>query len=197
MIAKYELITSAIDNAILFSDQHLRGLLNTIYNIPDYMLDNSKPIVSIDWYYWMPIKATIKASDFDEYEQLTGVKLPEAYIMFLGYKHFIELNFGHDVLFFKHTKNWIADNMQMMQQWDTGYTLKKGLLPFADMGDWGIVCFDTNHCDADDECNVLYLDHEDMSTPKEFKPGKYTFINLISDMAHTLEDWKKAKLSSE
>jgi len=195
MIDQYQLITSAIDDALNFSDTHLRGLLHTIYTIPDYMIDSSKKAPTNDWCYWKPIKSEIGPLDFDSYEYKVKIKLPHSYVTFLSYKYFIELNFGHDVTFFKHTKNWVNDNLQQIASWGFDTTIERGLLPFADMNDWGIVCFDSTKKHEDNEYDIIYLDHEDKDAPRQFKNGRFSFIDLINDMSLTLKEWRQTKIN--
>lgn len=195
MTQKYFQITSAIDNAIDFSKNQLRGCIDFIDKIPDYMLDDSVFPSTDDWRYWNPIMANITPEEFMEYENMMGFELPESYVMFLGYKHFIDLNFGHDVIFFKHTKNWVKDNFEAAKWYGYEFTLQKGIIPFADYSDWGIVCFDKNVKYDDGEYKVVYLDHEDPDTVVDFKRGRYDFLDLIKDVNSSLEEWRKVKLN--
>ncbi len=195
MTDQYKLITTAINDALYFSDTYLNGLLHTVYTVPDYLVDNSKKAPTHDWCYWKPIEAEIESLDFEHYEDKVNVQLPHSYIAFLSYKHFIDLNFGHDVTFFKHTKSWIDDNLQLIEAWGVDTTINKGLLPFADMSDWGIVCFDSTESQPDYEYNIVYLDHEDKDTPQQFKHGRFSFIDLIKDMSQTLETWRQTKIN--
>lgn len=194
MTQNYLQITSAIDNAIDFSKNNLMGCIDVIGNIPDYMIDDSAFPSSTDWRFWVPIKANITPEEFSEYESLVGFELPESYVMFLGYKHFIDLNFGHDIIFFKHTKNWIRDNLEAAKWYGYEYTLERGLIPFANYSDWGIVCFDKNVRYDDGEYKIVYLDHEDPASVSEFNHFRYDFLNVIKDVNSTLEQWKREKL---
>jgi hypothetical protein len=195
MTTKQQLIISAIDNAIDFSDKVLRGLNHVIGAVPPYMVDNTKKMDNFDWVYWKPAKAEIKGEDFNLYEEMTGIPLPESYVMFLSHIHFIDLNFGHDIIFFPHTKDWINTNYEIIEGWGPDITVKKGLLPFADVNDWGIACFDSNTQLPDDEYDIVYLDHEDLKNPKRFKRAPYSFIELIQDMNQTLNTWRQTKIA--
>jgi len=188
-------ITSAIDNSLDFVGNHLNGLIHTVYTVPDYMVDHTKHTNTSDWCHWKPLKAEISEADFENYEKQTGIKLPASYKTFLGYKFFIDLNFGHEVIFFKHTKNWINENLESINQWGTEFTTDKGLLPFADYSDWGLICFDANIPYEENEYNICYIDHEDMDTPKEYVHGRFAFIDLIKEMNRSLEEWKQGKLN--
>lgn len=195
MTQKQNLIISAVDNAIDFSANVLRGLNHTIYSVPDYMVDDTKKMETKDWCYWKPLKANINSQEFERYEQETGIALTESYIMFLSYIHFIDLNFGHDVIFFPHTKNWIDDNLALIERYGRSLTVEKGFLPFADMNDWGIVCFDSTK-KVDDEHDIIYFDDEDRDNPKRFIRGHYNFVNLICDMNQVLNEWRQAKIAN-
>jgi|SRR5579871_2395104 len=195
MTDKQKLIISSVDNALTFTDKYLQGFLDAVYKIPDYMVDSSKQISSLDWCFWKPMKANIDASEFEEYEKRTGTQLPESYIMFLSYKHFIDLNFGHDVIFFKHTKNWIPDNIETISRWGIETTLQKKLLPFADISDVGLVCFDAREPERDNEYNIVYIDHHDREYPQKFQHAHFSFIDLIKEMNNVLDKWRVAKIN--
>ena len=186
---KYRPILTSIDKSLEFSRKSLRGLIHTVYTVPDYMVDNSMTAPAPDWCHWKPIKVDIESLEIKKYETLVQVKLPDSYIAFLSYKYFIELNFGHDVEFFMHTKDWINHNVDLIKRWGNDTTIEKGLLPFAKMSDWGLVCFDTKEKHLDNEYNIIYIDHEDKYTPQYFKAGRYSFLTLIDEMTKTLEDW--------
>lgn len=188
-------ITSAIDDSLDFVGNHLIGLVSTIYNVPDYMVDHTKQTNTRDWCHWKPLKADISNSEIESYEKNTGFKLPDSYKAFLDYKFFIDLNFGHEVIFFKHTKSWIGDNLDLISQWGEEFTTEKGLLPFADYSDWGLVCFDANGSFDHNEYSIVYLDHEDLDTPKEYVHGRFTFVDLIKEMNQRLKEWKQEKLN--
>jgi hypothetical protein len=185
------LIFSAIDNSLDFVGNHLNGLLHTVYSLPDYMIDDTKQPSTKDWRYWKPLNAIIPEADFSTYETQTGIKLPASYKTFLGYKFFMDLNFGHEVVFFKHTKNWLNDNLEKINMWRAEFTIEKGLLPFADFSDWGLLCFDANKSFEDNEYNIVYIDHEDIDNPKEYKHGRFAFLDLIKEMNGTLNEWKQ------
>lgn len=189
------LITSTIDDSLNYVGNNLNGLISTIYNVPDYMVDPTKQTNTNDWCHWKPLKADVSNSDIESYEKNTGIKLPASYRTFLGYKFFIDLNFGHEVTFFKHTKSWISDNLELINQWGIEFTTERGLLPFADYSDWGLVCFDANGSFDDNEYNIVYLDHEDLDTPKEYVHGRFAFIDLIKEMNQRLKEWKQEKLN--
>jgi hypothetical protein len=187
----FTVIPSAVENCLYFVGNHLRGLIHTVYTVPDYMIDYTRRTQTNDWCHWKPLDADISEVDFKSYEKQTGIRLPASYKAFLSYKHFIELNFGHEICFFKHTKNWIGDNLESIDQWGTAFTTEKGLLTFAFYSDWGLVCFDGNGIYEDNEYNIVYLDHEDIHTPKEYAHARFTFIDLITEMNQRLNEWKQ------
>ena len=151
----FTVITSAVDNSLDFVGNHLRGLVHGVYTVPDYMVDDTKQTETSDWCYWKPLMAEVSEADFTGYEKLTGINLPASYKAFLGCKYFIELNFGHEVNFFRHTKSWVSNNLENINQWGTEVTTEKGLLPFADYSDWGLICFDVNRAYEDNEYDIV------------------------------------------
>jgi len=187
------IITSAVDAAIEFSNKNLRGLIHTVHHIPNYMLDKTKETGSSEWSYWKPIKADIQATDILNYEETVGIKLPKSYIQFLTYLYFIELNFGHDIEFFKHTRQWIPDNLDIINRWGHDKTTNKGFLPFANSTDLGIVCFNSNNPYPDNEFDIILLTRQDIDTPQIIHRGRFSFVELLIEMTQTLNKWKLSK----
>ncbi len=189
MIEEYRYITSCIDHALSVAGTDINGLFNRMYMVPDYMMDHSKDHLSQDMCFWKPERAAISAADFDKYEKLTGIALPETYIMFLSYKHFVDLFFAHEASFFKHTRSWIDDNMQRICNWGRDITLDKGLLPFADAYDGGMYCFDSNTIYPGNEYDIVYITAADSETPVPYAMGRFSFIQLIEEMDASLSNW--------
>lgn len=195
MTRELEVITSAVDDSLDFVGNFLNGLIHSVYSVPEYMVDNSKSTNTSDWCYWKPLNSNLTFEDFERYEKQCGIKLPTSYKEFLSYKFFIDLNFGHEVIFFKHTKSWLNDNLEFINQWGKEFTIERGLLPFAEYSDWGLVCFDSNKLYSKNEYDIVYIDHENMDTFEQYKHGRFGFLDLISEMHQRLRDWKVKKIN--
>jgi len=191
-----EYIKSVIDKALQFSEIHLMGLQQPIYFVPNEMIDKSKTSQYPEIVFWKPILANIEIEQFDEYERRIGFTLPEAYKIFLSYKYFVDLNFGHSLRFFRHTYEWQNDYYQNILWLDVNETLKKGLIPFAFNNDRGCFCFDTNAPNDNFDYKIVDYNPEFNESECPSIVNQYTFIDLVAELENSLEKWKKRKLNN-
>ena len=110
---------------------------------------------------WFPIDSTLSDFDLEELESLIGYPLPTDYKEFLKYKHFYALVIG--VEFCSHPiHTWKKALSEMIfESFTNEYLIEKGLIPFADFGGIGFLCFDTNINPGDNNYPVVKWDHED------------------------------------
>lgn len=193
--AKY--IQSVIDKAFEFSNNYLRGLQVLDIWVPKEMIDPSKHSTHEGIGFWKPIPADVIEEDFRSYEKKIGFSLPETYKDFLSYKYFIELNFGHEAEFFRHTKTWVENHYKEIQRIGLGESLDVGLIPFARETDRGYFCFDTNEAHEGNEYKIVYYCREFGASPyPSIRKGQFTFIDLIKEMEERLDQWQLAKQTS-
>ncbi|MCE3230010.1 MAG: hypothetical protein K0S32_4561 [Bacteroidetes bacterium] len=114
-----------------------------------------------EWKTWFPINSKVTDLEIEEFENQIAHKLPHDYKIFLKYKHFYDLNIS-EVSFFRFPVNtW---NLKFIDRIFNGepreYLIDKGYLPFADWSDWGLLCFDTNRNNGDNNYPIVLWDHE-------------------------------------
>ncbi len=146
--------------------------------IPEEMLDSSIE-TSNDWKGWKPIASIIDDNDLNNLEIKIGYKLPLSYREFLKYKHFIELKIPDNAVNFpKHLPdkelNFLLElvfNYMIPEQ-----IIGKGFIYFADFEDYGILCFDTNEQNENNEYPIVYVDNYDL---KEIHLYANNFLELL------------------
>ncbi|MGN6178553.1 MAG: SMI1/KNR4 family protein [Mucilaginibacter sp.] len=113
------------------------------------------------WYKWMPIASTVTDEEIAAFEIRLGHKLPADYIAFLKYKHFHELMIA-EASFCQHPVNtWMASLSDMIfNGYPREYLLDRGLIPFANWSDWGLLCFDVNRNFFTANYPIVLWDHE-------------------------------------
>jgi hypothetical protein len=146
-------------------DRHLEVCVENGLNahpgdIPKEMLD-IKADNDQEWKTWVPIPSSVKDDEILELEKELGFKLPPSYISFLQHKHFIDLTIG-EVSFFRHpSSGWQKSILDgVFHGYPREYLIDKGYMPFADFSDWGLMCFDLNRRNEDEECPIVLWDHE-------------------------------------
>jgi len=111
---------------------------------------------------WKAIESTISNVEIESLEEYYNHKLPKSYILFLKHKHFLELHLGeYGIGFFKNMpKTILKDTLQIIseQYWNL---IERNYLPFAAMSDFGVLCFDANQPQLDNEYSVVSFNHED------------------------------------
>lgn len=126
---------------------------------------------------WHPIPSKVTDPELEELEQEVGHKLPGDYKTFLRHKHFYELQIS-EVSFFSHPVNtWRAKQIDnIFHGYPREYLIDRGLLPFANWSDWGMLCFDTNRNTDDHNYPVVLWDHE---APEEVLDQYKDFYDLL------------------
>lgn len=121
-----------------------------------------------DWRTWFPIDSKVTEADIESFEKQLGYKLPEDYKTFLKYKHFYELQIS-EASFCRHPVNtWLKHQHTMIfDGWPAEELIEKGLIPFADWSDWGLLCFNTNSDFGGKDYPIVLWDHDDRDEVKQ------------------------------
>lgn len=126
--------------------------------VPEYMLDQTRSSPFEGIVYWKPVPTDITEATFQAFETSLGYELPETYKQFLSYRYFIELNFKHDAIFFRHTASWTKDYFDTLSQTEFSETVGSGYIPFANINDQGYFCFDASWQVPDNEYPIVQYD---------------------------------------
>lgn len=145
--------------------------------------------------FWKAIESTIKEKEIQELENYYGHPLPDSYKWFLKYRHFIELQLGtYSINFFKNLPGTIVQDTK--EEIESYYPMiRQNYLPFARLGDYGVLCFDANEQIVDHNYKVLNFDHEDFYSQSEVYAPNFGYI--FAEFKAHLEDWMKNKRAKE
>lgn len=129
---------------------------------------------------WYPIDSKVTDGEIEEIEERIGYSLPDDYKTFLKHKHFYELHIS-EVSFCRHPVNtWISGLSEMIfGGYPTEYLIEKGYIPFADWSDWGLLCFDTNRNQSDNNYPIVLWNHEMVD---EVQDQSKDFYELIREL---------------
>ena len=165
-------------------DTHLKKLVDIKLNMLPGQIETEMSDPNQDkkeeWRTWFPIDSKVTDDEIQEIVGRIGFKLPEDYITFLKHKHFYELRIS-EVSFCRHPVNtWRAKLTEMIfEGYPTEYLIEKGYIPFADWSDWGLLCFDTNRNQSDNNYPIVLWDHEiEDEVHDEYKD----FYDLITNL---------------
>jgi hypothetical protein len=130
-----------------------------------------------DWTIWFPIESKISDNDVIEFANIIGHKLPKDYITLLQHKHFYELHISEASFFKLPINSWEKElSYMILKAYPPEFLIGKGLIPFADWSDWGLLCFDTAQECIDNNYAIVLWDHE---SPFETEPFANNFYELI------------------
>ena len=164
------IVTNYVDAAL--AQLRRLDLMRSPGKLPEAMRDDSIP-PSKDWFGWKAIPSTVTSADLDALEEETGLAFPPLYRDFLRYRHFVELT-ATGVSFERHLGHDWRETLRKayFRSWPRECILDVGLLPIGSESfmDAGPVCFDTRHRMADEDCPVVFWDHEWEGTAKEVRP---------------------------
>ena len=158
----FGLIKKVLDKYVDFTKQQGDyGFAFITEQIPQVMLDTSKPEDEYGYSFWLPIDSTISDKEISELELLFKHKLPPSFKYFLKQKHFIELHLEQNADFFPILPGQLTSKFKEII--DTYYwtLIKRNYLPFANYGDWGVLSFNANKKSMDDDYEIVILDHDD------------------------------------
>ncbi len=158
--------------------------------IPTSMIDKSKSSNHEGISFWKPISSTISNEDILQLERFFKAEFPTSFKSFLQYKHFIELKLGaNSISFFKNLPGtFIEDTISEYKDFYAD-VIGKNFIPFARMGDHGVLCFDTNNMELTSDYEVVSFDLSDGQVkPKKYAPN---FLTMFDEFENHLNDWMK------
>ena len=158
--------------------------------IPESLLNKAKEPKYEGTRFWKAIDSEIGELELNEIENYYRHSLPDSFKFFLSYRHFLELNLGqHSVSFFKNLPNTIVtDIKEEIENYYEGL-VERSYLPFASLGDYGVLCFDANIEKANHDYQIVSFDHEDeYTTPENYSPN---FEEMFVEFESNLDDWIK------
>lgn len=176
----FSLITKVLDKYFDFTKElGDYGFAGMTEYIPQEMLDTSKAADDEGYSFWLPIQSNISDDEISALEFLLGHALPASFKFFLKQRYFMELHLAKnvDVDFFSNKPGLLVKEFK--EKIDKFYeTLPpRNYLPFANYGDWGVLCFDANVKKPDNDYEIVVLDHDDGYQEKE--PYAKSFIAMF------------------
>lgn len=157
-------ITNLIDQRLEIMAQEKYAMMSPDPKMPTEM-QNTSIEPEDDWKSWQPIPSTVQYSDINELEDVIGFELPESYKTILRYKHFYELHLENSsVILFPHVPTqWKKETLERLN-WDyCSELIQNKFYHFANLDDWGWICFNANNASSGNEYEIVIIDHEDTS----------------------------------
>jgi len=136
-----------------------------VLNMPNGMFDSTIESED-DWKGWKPIASVFNDLDLNKLEKMIGIELPLSYRHFLKYKHFYELRIPDFAINFpSHLPD---ENLDGFKEWffefyEPEFLIEKGLILFARFHDYGLLCFDSNIKNENNEYPVVFIDCDDLT----------------------------------
>lgn len=122
--------------------------------------DMAGPTNEDGWTTWYPIASKVTDAEIEDFEQLIGHRFPADYKRYLKYKHFYDLHIG-EASFSHPVKVWRRAHVGLIYEgYPPEFLIDKGYLPIAGWSDWGLLCFDTNRNDGQNNYSVVQWDHD-------------------------------------
>jgi hypothetical protein len=167
---------------ITIIDKHLQGWIEKGLNAlpgktePE-MTNPNHPIDGEGWQRWYPIDSTVTDSEIEDLENQLNYRLPKSYKIFLKHKHFCELYISEAHFSGQEIRKWRRHLVDMaFDGYPREFLIDKGYIPFAVWSDWGVLCFDTNIKNMDNEYPIVCWDHEHRD---DFDPFSTNFHELL------------------
>ena len=158
-------------------------LMQTPGNVPIEMKDGTKN--EDGWITWKPIKSTVTNSEIIQLEVMTNCNFPISFIEFLKYKHFYGLYLAAFpmIRFYNHPiKNWLKKYVQMYSyDWVREDLISNKIIPFADYGDYGFLCFDAREKYPNNEYPILMVDHELVGDIDSYEMFNSSFMEMVKE----------------
>jgi len=180
-----EWIENIIDKRLEFMSKEKFLMMTPDSKIPAEMLNLSIKSED-DWKGWKPIESKIQNNELEEIENKIGFKLPDSYKALLKYKHFYELILKNmSVHLFSHISTKWKKELNEKLSWDYFEDLiEKKFFHFADLDDWGMICFDGNKKHPNNEYEIVVVDHEDSSEYHFFAKNLKELLESDENMTH-------------
>tara|TARA_R110002096_G_C14385150_1_gene706088 strand:- start:41 stop:625 length:585 start_codon:yes stop_codon:yes gene_type:complete len=160
--------------------------------IPESMINKAKEPRFEGTFFWRAIESTVENRDIQKLENYYGHKLPDSYRSFLQHRHFIELQLGgYSIGFFKNVPSrLVQDTKQEIENYYENL-IERNYLPFATLSDYGVLCFDANRVDNNQDYPVVSFDHEDgYEAPEHYSEN---FNSMFQEFEANLDNWIKNK----
>lgn len=161
-----------IDIVDVYLKRRIDGGVNKSRGIIEQEMLDPLAINDGEWKTWLPVESRVTDKEIAELEAAIGHKLPADYISFLKYKHFHELYIG-EARMCRHPINTWQTSLQKMifNNYPRQFLIDKGFVPFADMSDWGLLCFDTNRGYLTASYPIVLWDHESPDWNNDYAPS--------------------------
>lgn len=155
--------------------------------VPNAMINDTKEPKFKGTVFWNAISSTIHDEEINQLEYYFGHQLPETYISFLKYRHYIELVLGEDsVAFFRNIPGQLVQDVKREVQNNFVYLKERSFIPFATLSDYGVLCFDANQSDSKDY-PVVSFEHEDGY--EDAVPYAKNFESMFYEFEDKLDSW--------
>lgn len=162
--------------------------------IPISLINQEKESKYSGTKFWKPIKSNITDLEILKLERVFGHKLPNSYIFFLQYVHFIELVLGKDsISFFKNLPSNLIQNFQKEIESKYKDLVNRNYLPFARMGENAILCFDANNDKGDNNYQIVSFEENEFSYPEDYS---IDFQTMFYEFEIHLNNWINNKRSN-
>lgn len=184
---EFPLISSVVDKYFDFMIEK-GGNYSYADFVPENMLLEARG--DEEWAFWTPLKSTVDETQIAQLERLMKHPLPESYKFFLKQWHFVELMLGgYQVEFFSNLPAALAATFDNKIKENYPELIARNYLPFADLSDYGVACFDANKSYDGNEYPVVTFDHEDGFTEPQWY--EHNFERMFSEFDSHLDDWIK------
>ena len=145
--------------------------------VPEIMKDDSME-TDEDYIGWKAISSDINNNDISNLESELNCTLPESYKEYLKYKYLMEL-YLFDSAVKLHTI-LPTTKLDALREMNLNYNdpkeiIKKGYFYFADFHDYGLLTFDTNSINEENEHKIVFMMHDDLQE-------KYLYANSFSEL---------------
>jgi hypothetical protein len=108
--------------------------------------------------------------------------LPKDYTTLLQHKHFYDLHIFEASFFKLPVNSWEKDLSDMiLNAYPPEFLIGRGLIPFADWLDWGLLCFDTTKECVDNNYSIFLWDHESPFETEKFANNFYELLVKLNE----------------
>lgn len=134
-------------------------------NMPSQMINDKIPRAD-DWIGWKPIKSEVTDEELHSLESTIGIEFPKSFKYLLKYKHYYSLVLKDKAI---HLISNIPERtlqgleLGLLENWYPKNLIELGYIYFAEFHDYGLLCFDSNFKEDDNEFPIVYFNQEDLS----------------------------------
>ena len=187
-------IKATVDKYFAFMEE-IGGLLAIDEQVPEIMHDVEKTTDIEDCAFWKPLDSSITEIEIKELEEYFGHEVPATYKMFLQHKHFVELQLGGGIDFFPNVPGRLITQTKGIIDEYYPSLIERNYLPFARLGDHGVVAFDANKESAGNNYPIVTFTHDDeYDVPEEYAMN---FEDMFNEFDSHLNAWIETYRSKE